>query len=44
MHNTATEVDETHKKVFYLGNKWSLQIHSAFVYYLIIATGTKEYT
>lgn len=44
MHNTAIEVDETHKKVFYLENKSSLRIPSAFVYYLIIAVGTKEYT
>jgi len=44
MHNTATEVDETHQKVFYFENRSSLQIHSAFVYYLVIAIGTKKYT
>lgn len=44
MHNTATEVNETQAKAFYLENKSSLQIHSAFVYYLIIAISTKKYT
>lgn len=39
MHNTATEVDETHEKDFYLENKQSLQLHSAFVYYLITTIG-----